>query len=206
MSVRRGSNSLRQYILHDVDIRANLISYLLKSYVGDCSTRILEEFGICEGNVRIDLAVVNGTLNGFEIKSDSDTLERLPLQQEIYSKVFDTVVIVAGKTHCEKIEAIVPDWWGIWAAEKEVSGIRFTILREGNLNHNVDPESLVQCLWRDEALAILKENHLDEGLQKARRSMIWDQLVQKIACHDLKQYVYSSLKSRENWNIVLSQG
>lgn len=109
---------MRQHVLHDVDIRANLISYLLKSYAGDCSTRILEEFGICEGNVRIDLAVVNGTLNGFEIKSDSDTLERLPLQQEIYSKVFDTVVIVAGKTHCEKIETIVPGWWGIWAAEK----------------------------------------------------------------------------------------
>ena len=34
----------------------------------------VEELGVCRGRVRVDVAVVNGTLHGYEIKSDRDSL------------------------------------------------------------------------------------------------------------------------------------
>jgi len=57
--------------------------------------------------------VVNGKLHGYEIKSDADTLKRLPAQAEVYSAVFDLVTIVVGEHHLDTVRAIVPEWWGI---------------------------------------------------------------------------------------------
>ena len=55
--------------------------------------------GVWSGTVRIDVAVLNGEMCGYEIKSDRDTLERLPFQIEIYSKEFDKLTLVVGRRH-----------------------------------------------------------------------------------------------------------
>jgi hypothetical protein len=48
---------------------------------------MLDEFGLEHGEVRVDVAVINGELHGYEIKSERDTLERLPRQVKAYSAV-----------------------------------------------------------------------------------------------------------------------
>lgn len=53
------------------------------------NTVFIEELGICCGQGRIDLAVVNSLFHGYEIKSDRDSLRRLDNQVELYSKVLD---------------------------------------------------------------------------------------------------------------------
>src|SRR6187402_1509374 len=57
----------------DPDVRALLREYLEDVHKGS-DTRLLEELGLCQGDVRVDVAVVNGELSGYEIKSPSDTL------------------------------------------------------------------------------------------------------------------------------------
>ena len=42
------------------------------------NTVFLEELGLCQGDARVDYAVINGAMNGYEIKSDRDKLVRLP--------------------------------------------------------------------------------------------------------------------------------
>ena len=64
----------------DPDVRALLREYL-DSVSGGTGTRILEEVGLCQGNVFMDVAAVNDELSGFEIKSPSDTLARWPNQR-----------------------------------------------------------------------------------------------------------------------------
>lgn len=80
-------------------------------------SKIFEEFGVRHGTVRIDLAIINGVMHGYEIKSDRDTLSRLPEQMNKYNAVFDKITLVVGKRHLYNAINIVPDWWGIVVAK-----------------------------------------------------------------------------------------
>ncbi|HET7057847.1 MAG TPA: sce7726 family protein, partial [Nitrospiraceae bacterium] len=71
-------------ILGDSDIRRVLRSKLLLKHADELDTVIIEELGLCRGQVRVDLSVVNGLLHGYEIKSDRDSLRRLRSQAELY--------------------------------------------------------------------------------------------------------------------------
>src|SRR5262245_66632379 len=93
----------------DPDVRGLLREYLDDLHK-DTDTRILEELGLCQGDVRVDVAAVNGELAGFEIKSPSDTLARWARQRRIYSKVVDRAWLVAPMKTLDAAEA--PDWWG----------------------------------------------------------------------------------------------
>ena len=60
--------------------------------------KVIDEFGVMHGGARIDVAVVSDSfLYGYEIKSDYDTLCRLPNQVREYSPVFDEVSLIVGK-------------------------------------------------------------------------------------------------------------
>ena len=98
--------------MRDLDIRRLLRRHLVSKFGTDPTALIPDEFSICCGKVRADMAVVNGELKGFEIKSDQDTLYRLRSQASVYGNIFDTVTIVTGPRHIRKAKKIVPSWWG----------------------------------------------------------------------------------------------
>lgn len=60
-------------LLRDGCIRAPLINWLRALHPEDGSTELLQEFKMPRPSARIDLALVNGELAGFEIKSDADS-------------------------------------------------------------------------------------------------------------------------------------
>jgi hypothetical protein len=66
--------------MRDSDVRRAVKSWLAAEYAFDDDTRIVEEMGVWSGSVRIDIAIINGSLSGYELKSDRDTLDRLPHQ------------------------------------------------------------------------------------------------------------------------------
>ncbi len=191
--------------MRDIDIRSKLRDQLDTIYLDDKDGRVIEEFGLCNGTVRIDLATIDGTLNGYEIKSDKDTLRRLPLQQEIYSQVFDKITIIASGHHSNNIINKIPNWWGIWRAIKDMKGVRFVVIRSPELNPDVAPHSLVQCLWRDEVLHILKERGLAKGLLGKPRDILRKKLAISIPLEELKELVRQALKSRDNWRLDVPQ-
>ena len=69
-------------MLKDYDIRQALIKQIKKENQRhtDSSFRIIEELSVCDGDARVDIAVANGRLCGYGIKSDFDTFDRLPNQ------------------------------------------------------------------------------------------------------------------------------
>ena len=85
--------------MRDRDVRKALHHKVLKEHHGDTNTLVLDELGLRHGVARVDVAVVNGYLHGFEIKSDSDTLDRLPSQVTIYNAVLDRATLVVGEKH-----------------------------------------------------------------------------------------------------------
>ncbi|MEI8396926.1 MAG: sce7726 family protein, partial [Rhodospirillaceae bacterium] len=56
---------------------------------------------------RVDMALFNGHLHAFEIKSDADRLDRLPDQIRRMMRHFDSVGVVCGDRHLDKVGAVV---------------------------------------------------------------------------------------------------
>ena len=73
-------------------VRAVVTSRITSESARHGETRIVHEMAVCQAQARIDPAAVNGRLFGWKIKTRSDTLARLPRQEEVYSRVFDSVV------------------------------------------------------------------------------------------------------------------
>src|SRR5579864_2664888 len=103
--------------MRDSDVRTAVRAWLNAKYAADPNTRIVEEMGIWSGSVRIDIAVINGELHGFELKSERDTLARLEGQAELYSQVFDRMTLVTAERHLNKAQSKIPPWWGITTAD-----------------------------------------------------------------------------------------
>jgi len=192
--------------MRDADIRGCLRRRLVAAYGGDRSTLILDELGICSGLARVDMAVVNGELKGFEIKSDRDSLTRLPSQSHLYGKVFDTMTLVTGPRHLKKVRSSVPAWWGIVVANTNQNGsLRLEQVRCDGINDKQDGHSLVQLLWRDEALELLRTSGLARGLRNRARSYLWETLVVNVSLGDLRSMVREQLKTRKNWRVAAAQ-
>jgi len=185
--------------MFDRDVRAAVRHMLSLEHGQDIHTKIVEEMGVWSGSVRIDIAVINGELSGFELKSDRDTLERLPVQANLYSRVFDRVVLVAGSRHSDKALELIPDWWGLISASSTTAGVELTHVRSAGLNPSPDPYLVAQLLWKDEALGILDALGLAKGWKSKTAKAIHEHLIAQLPFPELSSRVRDTLKQRPSW-------
>lgn len=185
--------------MHDSDIRQVLKRNLQKLHQAEPDTLVVDELGLHQGATRVDVAVVNGELIGYEIKSDQDTLVRLPTQVDLYSRILDRAVVVVGTNHLDAVSSMVPPWWGINEATYDDGQVTLVQRREPFPNPGVDPHSLVRLLWRAEAIAVLEEVGGAKGLRSKPRQVLWDVLVDSFQLDDLRAIVRGRLKARTNW-------
>lgn len=188
----------------DKTIRAALRKFLEKKLETYCvqgsNAKIFEELGVQHGTARIDLAIVNGIMHGYEIKSDRDTLERLPEQIKEFGDVFDELTLVVGKRYLYKAIHILPDWWGIIVAKTDVDGqVILQSIREPEKNKEQVGLSIARLLWREEALHMLEERNKAEGLRHKSREFIYERLADEVDTETLMERVSALLVSREGW-------
>lgn len=186
--------------MRDIDIRAELKSTILRDYFSDNKSKVVDELELCYGDSRIDVAVINGALLGFEIKSERDNLRRLPSQVESYLRVLDFLTIITCKNHINGVLDLVPDQCGLIVAEpgNNKEDINFSIIREPLKNELVEKASLVQLLWRDELLALIGQRRERGYLSKPKRAL-WDIACALYSMQELSEYVRNALKVRVNW-------
>ncbi len=182
-------------------IRVGLMQKLRVNYAGKDDLKIIPELGVRHGSARIDIAVVNGVMHGYEIKSDRDTLSRLPEQVEQYSAVFDQVTLVVGKRHLFDAINLVRDWWGITLVKVDENGeVFFQSIREPQENPTQVKESIARLLWREEALQILETEKCAAGFRSKPRERIYQHLAEVLDMDSLKAHVRKTLLiSREGW-------
>lgn len=183
--------------MRDSDVRAVVKNWLQVKYAHN--SRIVEEMGVWSGTVRIDLAVINGELHGFELKSERDTLARLQDQAELYSQVFDRMTLVAADRHYDKAISKIPDWWGITTARFEYNAVALQPIKEARRNPSIDPLQVARLLWRQEALAILERRGLSRGYKSRTADVIAARLADVLSIGELSAEVRAILKSRSDW-------
>ncbi|WP_146008950.1 sce7726 family protein [Zhihengliuella halotolerans] len=188
--------------MRDIDVREALHSHLLEEHASErANTRFVDELEIC-GEVRVDVAVLNGHFTGYELKSQRDTLTRLPKQASFYSRVFDYAVLVVAENHREPALEMIPRWWGVTVASTKPDGTTsLAVERPGTYNEQVDPGALVRLLWREETLEALTHLGLDRGVRSKPKRVLWDRLASSVAVADLRELVRQQVKSRTGWKV-----
>lgn len=186
--------------MRDRDVRAAVHRKVLQEHHGDPNTLVVEELGLQHGRSRIDIAVINGEMHGYELKSDLDTLLRLPAQSLIYNKIFDKVTIVIGEKHLSDLDGIVPRWWGVKIVSRGARGaIHPKQVRPARRNPSIDPKTLAQLLWRQEAIDILNKLGVPLKDLNKNRSALYDMLSTTLTLDELRRQVRETLKAREKW-------
>jgi hypothetical protein len=182
--------------MRDADVRRAVKAWLVAQHGHERDARLVEEMGVWSGSVRIDIALINGSLSGYELKSDSDTLERLPRQLAIYGRVFDYLHLVVGKRHAEKARALLPDWWGVRVAVQCRTGVQLVPYREPSLNPAPDPYLIAEMLSKEEAIGVLERFNLDKGWRSKKVRLIHERLARELRLQTLKDEVRAVLKAR----------
>ena len=186
--------------LNDKQIRWAFHRKRLHKHHVSPDTIVVDELGLQHGRFRADIAVVNGHLIGFEIKSDFDRLHRLHSQVAGYNSVFDKVFLILTDRHNKEAIRTIPNWWGIISAHMGPRGaVYFRTLRKGRRNPLVDNLSVARLLWRDEARDILRELGADEADLRGNRQSLYMQLEGRLCPRDLREQVRKKMRVRSGW-------
>lgn len=186
-----------QDLIGDEAIRRALRSrFRLKEVDESDATVIIDELGLCRGQVRVDVAVVNGLLHGYEIKSDRDSLRRLAIQVEVYGKVLDRATLVIGHRRTAEALKMIPEWWGVLQVNSRAYGLQFKTLRRAQKNPHRDPYSLVELLWLDDAIALLEERKVARGVRGKSRRIVWNRVCEYFNVDEIAAVVRAKLKAR----------
>jgi hypothetical protein len=185
--------------VRDPEIRAELHRRLQLRHSSDPNVRIVDEMSVLTGECRVDVALINGRLEGFEIKSEGDTLARLPRQALAYGRVFDRLTMVCAERHLEAALALLPEWWGVEVAEQRGARTRIVRKRAARANPAVEPRAVAQLLWRSEALAALEDMDAARGLRSKPRRTLWSALAEVAPRRKLRALVREALRARRGW-------
>jgi hypothetical protein len=185
---------------NDAQIRELLLPFVRREHSSSPDTIFLEEFALYGGTNRADLAAFNGVSHGYEIKSDRDTLLRLPHQVDAYSATFERATLVSSVRHLLSAQEFIPKWWGIIEVKQNpASGIQLERIRDASPNPAPLAGAIAALLWRSEALHILENLGLDRGVRSKPMEQLIARLSIEIPVERLSCYVREALRARGDW-------
>ncbi|TDQ84229.1 hypothetical protein A8950_0777 [Dongia mobilis] len=184
----------------DSDIRLALHAKRLRRFKTHPDALVIDELGLAHAKSRIDVAVINGCIHGYEIKSAIDTLERLETQINIYRQTLEKLTFVAAPKHVASILASAPNWSGVIAAEQGPRGaINFCVVRDSATNPDLDPIMLAHLLWRDEVIDLLSlAGYRAKDLRKPRRQL-YELLCENMTLRELTGTIRRVMTRRQRW-------
>lgn len=142
--------------MRDTDVRPALVGAIARQ-MGQRRHVLVPEVDIRWSiPARLDALLVSNRICGFEIKSDVDSLTRLPRQVEAYGAVVERAVLVVGERHLAAARELVPDWWNIWAARWQDDTVRIRKARGGRLNPSLSALAVTSFMTREDLVAALR--------------------------------------------------
>lgn len=186
-------------IMNDSQVRYAFHTSILEEAHLCNETIILNELGLKNGESRADIAVFNGKMIGYEIKTEKDNLSRLTSQVKNYSQVFDKAFIIVAEKHVQEAKKIIPNWWGIYLIESANETYSFYNTRKAKINPSQDSFSIAQLLWKAEALEVANTFFKCNLKNNMNRQEIYEIISSKCRPKRLSKIVMAYLKKREGW-------
>jgi len=164
--------------MNDSEIREELCNYLDEQFN---KVRIMDEFVI--GKSRADIVTVTNKLTGFEIKGDTDTYIRLPLQIKEYTRFFQENYLVVGKSHKKSAEKHIPKEWGLFLIYMDNDDPKIEMIRASKPSKKrIIIWNQLGLLWRNELVNILQKNGLKKCSGQTKlfiRRLLWKNVLQE---------------------------
>lgn len=171
----------------DPEMRAFLHPWWLAQHPD--SVLVNEYGGLSEA--RADVAAFSEAGNhAYEIKSDHDSLRRLPSQLEAYATLFHRVTIISGPRYQAKVAALAPDWMGLVLVD-ELGAI--TLVRAAG--DNPTPPLTARALWIAEGQHLCRTH----GLRGYSRLTSWtlpDFLHERLPAAVIEAWVLQCIRHR----------
>lgn len=184
----------RLHAPREAEIRQALKGWIAARRPG---TAIVDELAIKHGKFRVDVCAIADDLHGYEIKSDQDTLSRLPAQAKHFSLVFHQMTLVVGPGLLGGALAIVPPWWGIVLVTVDDDGrTRFAELRDPQPNPKPNYRWVVRLLWREELAACLRAARV-RGYSTLRYHQVANLMLDAFTPEQLTERVVAALRTRK---------
>jgi hypothetical protein len=184
----------------DIDIRRALYAKRLRRAMAQPDTLVIDELGLAHARSRIDVAVINGCIHGYEIKSAMDSLDRLTIQIDIYRQTLQKLTIVAAPKHVGGVMAHAPEWCGVISAEQGPrGGINFQVLRNAVTNPELNPVMMAHLLWRDEVIELLGQaGYAPKDLRRPRRQL-YEMLCEAMPIREITASIRAFMVHRQAW-------
>lgn len=184
----------------DRTIRAALVEKRLHNHRNRNGTLLIHELGLAHARGRIDLAVINGVVHGYEIKSELDTLRRLESQLDVYCRSLQKLTFVVTEKHISNVIECVPSWCGVQLVKRGHRGaIHFTVLQKAIRNPNLDLFVMAHLLWRQEVHDILAKWGTNKAILRSPRTILYRELVANVSEAQLTGLIKKAMMQRSTW-------
>ena len=180
-------------MIREYDIKAALIDWLYEKGHVDNAV-IVNEMVVANWSRRVDIAVANGRLHAYEIKSDADTLKRLPGQVELFSSHFDKLILVVASKFVSTVLSEYPSEVGVLEVVYENKKIHFRQARAGRIVETKDHKILSGFLTKLDMYKFLRMEGVTADISMARADLI--ELMRSTSVRSLRQYVISTVKEK----------
>lgn len=174
-------------------IKAALIDWLYAKGLVDNAV-IINEMVVSNWARRADIAVANGRLYAFEIKSEFDTLKRLPGQIESFQRHFDKVTVVAASKFIPEIAKSYPAEVGILEVRVTDVGFELMQVRAGRISEVRDRTVIASLMTKVELERLLKAENIKYRLGLSRYEIV--QSLDSVPVKRIRSHALESLKKR----------
>lgn len=139
-------------MLKDAEIRNALVQHLNSRFPSPA--RILQELHVHNGNAIADVVAFYKQMHCFEIKGETDSIQRILKQAEVYSHSFPKLTLVLTTKHVSWAVRNLPGYWGILVAVDHGTRVTFRYERKASNNPDFVTEKALMMLWRQELLDV----------------------------------------------------
>lgn len=180
-------------MLREHDIKTALIVRLHQKGMLDNAV-LINEMVVAKWSRRADLALANGTLQAFEIKSDYDSLKRLDGQLATFNSRFEKVTVVCAPKFTIEVLSRVSHETEVLEVFKSNDSIVFKVIQRGKTRNIKDKNILISFLLKKEIQLLLKNNGLTHAVNFAREELESECL--KLPGNLIRTFVLDTLKNR----------
>ncbi|MBI1177828.1 sce7726 family protein [bacterium] len=141
--------------LNDATIREALLRKLERQK--SRPRAVLQELHVHNGKAIADVVALHSEAHCYEIKGETDRIERVTAQGVYYNAVFRRITLVTTECNLKRARKLVPRFWGIIVAITDGIVVRFRHIRAARLNPNFEKQSAALTLWKSEMLELVSE-------------------------------------------------
>ena len=183
-------------VLNDANIREALLAKLKRQK--NKPKALLEELHVHNGKAIADVVALYAEAHCFEIKGETDRIERVVRQGAYYNTAFRRITLVTTECKLNKAFELAPSFWGIMTAVNTQGRIGFRHRRAANLNPQFEKHSAAMTLWKNEMLELVPET----GTERMPRRRLAKLIAETKRELELSTNICDQLLNRQNAQII----